>query len=434
MKIVAPKEGTESERRVALSPEIARKLQDLGHEVVIEKGAGSAAGMTDAAYEAAGARIAKDAKTLYQNADVVVRVSPPTSDEIADLPRSSILIGMLKPHGNDPLRENLANRNISAFSLELVPRISRAQTMDVLSSQSNLAGYRAVVDAAAEFGRAFPMMMTAAGMIPPARVLILGAGVAGLQAIATARRLGAIVSAFDVRPAVKEQVESLGTTFIEVPSTESGEGSGGYAREMSDDYKVRQQSKLEEVMRQQDIVIATAQIPGKPAPILITEKMLKDMKPGSVIVDLSVETGGNCALSEAGKVVVKHGVKIVGHLNFPSRIPFDASQVYARNVFHFLKLLLDKEGKTLSINWDDEIVKGAYFYRSQGGETPYMQEAPKKAAPQKTDAKAVTETVKPAAKAVKDKIAKVKELKPKVAIPKADKPKTTKTRSPKKEK
>jgi NAD(P) transhydrogenase subunit alpha len=404
MKIVAPKEGTGSECRVAISPEIAKKLHDLGHEVVIEKGAGSAAGMPDSAYEAVGVKIAKDTKTLYQDAGIVVRVSPPTPNEIADLPRSSILIGMLKPHGNESLKADLARRNISAFALELVPRISRAQSMDVLSSQSNLAGYRAVVDAAAEFGRALPMMMTAAGMIPPARALILGAGVAGLQAIATARRLGAIVSAFDVRPAVKEQVESLGATFVDVPSTESGEGSGGYAKEMSDDYKIRQQAKLEEVMSQQDIVITTAQIPGKPAPILITEKMVKAMKPGSVIVDLSVETGGNCALSEAGKVVLKHGVKIVGHMNFPSRIPFDASQVYARNVFHFLKLLLDQEGKALAINWDDEIIKAACFFH--GHESYLSLETPKEAAPRKTAVKPALETSKP--KAINTKVAKVK--------------------------
>jgi len=231
--------------------------------------------------------------------------------------------------------------------------------MDVLSSQSNLAGYKAVVDAAAEFSRAIPMMMTAAGMIPPARTLILGAGVAGLQAIATAKRLGAIVSAFDVRPAVKEQVESLGATFVEVQSSESSESAGGYAKEMSAEYKKRQQTKLEEIISQQDIVITTAQIPGKPAPILITEKMVKEMKTGSIIVDLSVESGGNCAVSKLGKVVVKYGVKVMGYPNFPSRIPFDASQVYARNVFNFLKLLCQPDGKALAMDWSDEIVKSS---------------------------------------------------------------------------
>jgi NAD(P) transhydrogenase subunit alpha len=359
MKIVAPNESADFESRVALTPEVSRKLVNLGHEVVIEKGAGVAAGISDAAFEEAGAKIAKDTKALYQNANIIVRVSPPTEKDISALPKNSILIGMLKPHGNEQLSRQLAKHKITGFALEFIPRISRAQSMDVLSSQSNLAGYKAVVDAAAEFGRALPMMMTAAGMIPPARVLILGAGVAGLQAIATARRLGAIVSAFDVRPAVKEQVESLGATFVEVESGENGEGTGGYAKEMSDDYKKRQQAKLEEVMRQQDIVITTAQIPGKAAPILITEKMVKEMKDGSIIVDLAIDSGGNCAVSVAGKIALKHGVKILGYPNFPSRIPFDASQVYARNVLNFLKLLFGADGKTLSLDWKDEIISGA---------------------------------------------------------------------------
>lgn len=366
MKIAIPKEQAEFESRVALTPEVSQKLINFGHEVVLEKGAGEQAGIPDAAYQAVGVKIAKDAKSTYQEADIVVRVSPPTADDIALLPKESILVGMLKPHGNEKLAKELSKRKVTAFALEFIPRISRAQAMDVLSSQSNLAGYRAVVDAASAFGRALPMMMTAAGMIPPARTLVLGAGVAGLQAIATARRLGAIVSAFDVRPTVKEQVESLGATFVEVGSDESGEGTGGYAKEMSADYQKRQQAKLEEVMRQQDIVITTAQIPGKPAPVLITEKMVKEMKPGSVIVDLAVESGGNCAVSVAGKMVEKHGVKVLGYPNFPSRIPFDASQVYGRNVLNFLKLILDKEAKALAINWDDEIVKGAAL--CQGGE------------------------------------------------------------------
>jgi NAD(P) transhydrogenase subunit alpha len=359
MKIIIPKESAEFEYRVAMTPEACKKLVDSGHTVTIEKGAGVYAGMPDDVYEAMGANVAKDAKSLHQGADIVIRVSPPTGDEIKALPKGSILIGMLKPHGNEKLAKELAKGKITAFALEFIPRISRAQSMDVLSSQSNLAGYKAVIDAASEFGRAMPMMMTAAGMIPPARALILGAGVAGLQAIATARRLGAIVSAFDVRPAVKEQVESLGATFIEVESTESGEGTGGYAKEMSADYKKRQQAKLEEVIRQQDIVVTTAQIPGKSAPILVTEKMVKEMKAGAVIVDLAVESGGNCAASVSGKVVMKHGVKILGYPNFPSRIPFDASQVYARNVLNFLKLLVEPDGKTLAIDWGDEIVNGA---------------------------------------------------------------------------
>jgi H+-translocating NAD(P) transhydrogenase subunit alpha len=359
MKIAVPKESADFECRVALTPEVSKKLIDLGHTIVFEKGAGNAAGIADADYEAIGASVSKDAKTLYNNADIVLRINPPTTTELSSLPKDSILIGMLKPHENEKLVKEFAKRKITAFALEFIPRISRAQSMDVLSSQSNLAGYKAVIDAASEFGRAMPMMMTAAGMIPPARVLILGAGVAGLQAIATARRLGAIVSAFDVRPAVKEQVESLGATFVEVESKESGEGTGGYAKEMSADYKKRQQAKLEEVLRQQDIVITTAQIPGKPAPILITQKMVKEMKGGSVIVDLAVESGGNCEASELGKVVMKNGIKIIGYPNFPSRIPFDASQVYARNVLNFLKLIMDTNNKSTTINWDDEIIKGA---------------------------------------------------------------------------
>lgn len=359
MKIVAPKETAEFECRVALTPEISKKLIDLGHEVVLGKGAGNSAGIPDSDYESVGVKIAKDTKTLYQNANIVLRITPPTSTELASLPKNSILIGMLKPHNSDKFIKELAKRNVTAFALEFIPRISRAQSMDVLSSQSNLAGYKAVIDAAAEFGRAMPMMITAAGMIPPARTLVLGAGVAGLQAIATARRLGAIVSAFDVRPAVKEQVESLGATFIEVESKESGEGQGGYAKEMSSEYKKRQQTKLEEAIRQQDIVITTAQIPGKTAPILITEKMVKAMKTGSIIVDLAIESGGNCEASQLGKVIVKNGVKILGYPNFPSRIPYDASQVYSRNVFNFLKLILGPNGQTLSIDLTDDIIKGS---------------------------------------------------------------------------
>lgn len=266
---------------------------------------------------------------------------------------------MLAPFDNRAALPGWAAKNLSTFALELIPRITRAQTMDVLSSQSNLAGYRAVIEAANAFGRAFPMMMTAAGTVPPARVLVLGAGVAGLQAIATARRLGAIVSAFDVRAAAKEQVQSLGATFVEVEGAENAETSGGYAKEVSEDFKMRQQAKIHETLKKSDIAIATALIPGKPAPVLITEAMVKDMKPGSVIVDLAVERGGNCPLSEAGKVVQKHGVTLIGHDNMPSRIAVDASALYARNVFSFLSLLINKDKKDeLHINVEDEIIKG----------------------------------------------------------------------------
>jgi H+-translocating NAD(P) transhydrogenase subunit alpha len=359
MKIVVINENREFEQRVALTPEVSKKLIEMGHEIAIEAGAGVSAGFTDEAYKAAGAKIAKTAKDAIKSADMVIRISAPEKEDIANLPAGSILIGNLKPYTNQDRLKDYTKNKVTAIAMELVPRISRAQAMDVLSSQSNLAGYKAVVDAAAEYGRAMPMMMTAAGMIPPARVLILGAGVAGLQAIATAKRLGAIVSAFDVRPAVKEQVQSLGATFVEVESEESGEGTGGYAKEMSDDYKRRQSERLAEVMKDQDIVITTAQIPGKAAPELITTAMVESMKAGSIIVDLAVESGGNCKLSELGKTVVKHDVKIIGHPNFPSRIPSDASQVYARNVLNYIKNMY----KDNAINWDDEIVSGSALTR-----------------------------------------------------------------------
>lgn len=357
MKIIVGKETAQHEKRVAMTPEIVKKLVELGHQIVIEKDAGKEAGLADALYEKAGATVVKEGAELYKGADVIVRVVAPTVAEISRLPQNSYLIGMLKPFASPKEIKAFAKQKVTSFALELVPRISRAQTMDVLSSQSNLAGYKAVIDAAAEFGRSFPMMMTAAGTIPPARVLVLGAGVAGLQAIATAHRLGARVSAFDVREAVKEQVESLGASFVKVEADESGEGTGGYAKEMSEDYKKRQMETLAKVIKDQDIVITTAQIPGKPAPILITDAMVKSMKPGAVIVDLSVESGGNCSLSESGKIVTKNSVKIIGHANVPSRIAHDSSQVYARNVFHFLKALLNESGNGIDLNMEDEIIK-----------------------------------------------------------------------------
>ncbi|MEX0814675.1 MAG: NAD(P) transhydrogenase subunit alpha, partial [Dongiaceae bacterium] len=324
---------------------------------------------TDAALAAAGARIAADAAEALAKADIVLKVQRPLiagedgPDELKLIERGAVLIGMLAPHSAREAVAAYAERGVVAFSLELLPRITRAQTMDVLSSQSNLAGYKAVIDAAAEFGRAFPMMMTAAGTIAPARVVVLGAGVAGLQAIATARRLGAIVSAFDVRRAAKEQVQSLGAAFIEVEGAEDAETAGGYAREVGEEHRRRQAAKLHEVLKKQDIAICTALIPGRPAPVLLTEEMVKDMRPGSVIVDLAVEQGGNCALSEAGQVVVRHGVKIVGHLNVPSRIAVDASALYARNLLSFLTPLIDGETKALKIDWEDEIVKATALTR-----------------------------------------------------------------------
>jgi H+-translocating NAD(P) transhydrogenase subunit alpha len=309
-------------------------------------------------------------------------VQAPTDAEIALLPKGSLLIGILSPYKNEALIGGLAQAGVNAFAMELMPRITRAQAMDVLSSQSNLAGYKSVLDAAEHFTRGFPMMMTAAGTVPPARVLVMGAGVAGLQAIATARRLGAIVSATDVRPAAKEQVASLGATFVAVEDEEfkQAETKGGYAKEMSPEYKAKQQKLTEETIAKQDIVITTALIPGRPAPKLITEAMVKSMKPGSVIVDLAVEAGGNCELSEAGKVVKKHGVTLVGHKNVPSRIATDASALYAKNILNLLNLLIDKE-KKLSIKWDDDIIKGIALTRD--GAAIHPQFGGPKAEPQK---------------------------------------------------
>jgi NAD(P) transhydrogenase subunit alpha len=367
MKVAVLKEVRADERRVAASPETVKKMRALGLDVVVESGAGTAAAISDQAFQDAGAVLASDRATALSGADVVLAVQRP---ELADLPlfkEGATLIGLLAPHADKEQLKAIAARKVSAFSLELLPRITRAQSMDVLSSQSNLAGYRAVIDAAYEFGRAFPMMMTAAGTVPPARVCVIGAGVAGLQAIATAKRLGAIVSAFDVRAAVKEQVQSLGATFIEVDeaAAKSAETAGGYAKEMSEEYKQKQAAKLAETLKKQDIVICTALIPGRPAPVIVTEEMVRDMKPGSVIVDLAVEQGGNCPLSEKGKVVIKHGVKLVGHLNVPSRIAVDASALYARNVLTFLTPLVDKETKALKIDRKDEIIAATLL--TEGG-------------------------------------------------------------------
>jgi NAD(P) transhydrogenase subunit alpha len=364
MKIAVLKERRAFEKRVTATPDTVKKYRDLGYDVVVEAGAGVASSYLDEAYVAAGAVIAPNCQDAASGASIVLKVQRPTSageevDELSAVPAGALLIGMLNPYGaRDDVKTYAAN-NITAMSMELVPRITRAQSMDVLSSQSNLVGYKAVLDAAESFGRAFPMMMTAAGTIPPARVMVMGAGVAGLQAIATARRLGAIVCATDVRPAAKEQVESLGASFVMVESeeTKQAETSGGYAKEMSEDYKRAQAALIAETIKKQDIVICTALIPGRAAPRLVSEDMLKTMKTGSVIVDLAVEQGGNCALNEPGKVVEAHGVKIVGYRNVPSRIPVDASALYARNVLNYVTLLSAKSGGQLAVNWDDEIVR-----------------------------------------------------------------------------
>jgi len=371
MKIGIPRERRANEARVAVSPDTVKKLVALGAEVMIETGAGASSAVPDGAYAAAGARIAVDEAESLRDADIVLKVQRPLTaaeggpDELALMKSGAMLIGILAPYAAKDQVAAYAAQGVNAFAMEFLPRITRAQTMDVLSSQANLAGYRAVIEAAAVFGRAFPMMMTAAGTVAAARVMVMGAGVAGLQAIATARRLGAIVSATDVRPAAKEQVQSLGATFVAVEDEEfkQAEAAGGYAKEMSDAYKAKQAALTAETIKKQDIVITTALIPGRPAPVLVSEEMVKSMKPGAVVVDLAVEQGGNCPLSEPGKIVVKNGVTIVGLLNLPSRIAVDSSALYARNLLAFLTPLVDKETKALKINWDDEIIKATALTR-----------------------------------------------------------------------
>ena len=395
MKIAVPKERRPGEARVAVSPDVVRKFKGLGFDVAVEKGAGAGASFTDAAYREAGAVLAKDERTALKGADVVLKVRRPiveggkAKSELAMMKKGAILIGHLEAVANKRDVAAYAKAGITAFAMELMPRISRAQSMDVLSSQSNLAGYRAVLDAAGEFGRAFPMMMTAAGTVAPAKVFVMGVGVAGLQAIATAKRLGAVVTATDVRPATKEQVESLGGKFLEVDAEaeKEAETEGGYAKDMSDDYKKKQAAAVRAHIKNQDIVITTALIPGRPAPVLVTEAMVKDMKPGSVIVDLAVEAGGNCPLSVAGEVVVKHGVKLVGHDNMPSRLAEDASQLYAKNLLNFLTPLVDAEKKTLAIDWEDEIVAGTQVARDGKVTNPALEESGKETARAKPKAK-----------------------------------------------
>lgn len=352
------KETTNHERRVAASAETVKKLTAMGCSLTIEAGAGEHANFTDDCYKTAGAKIVNGTDHAA-NADIILKVQI-TSADIKAAKKGAHLIGLVNPYQNDALIKEAALKGAYLYAMEMVPRISRAQSMDVLSSQSNLAGYKSVLDGAEHFASAFPMMMTAAGTVPPAKVFVMGAGVAGLQAIATAKRLGAVVSATDVRPAAKEQVQSLGATFIAVEDDEfkEAETSGGYAKEMSEAYKKKQAQLVEDTIAKQDIVITTALIPGRPAPKLVTEAMVKSMKAGSVIVDMAVDMGGNCDLSEGGKAIKKHGVSIVAHYNIPSRLASDASALYAKNLFNFLNLIIDKDKKELSIDWEDEIVKG----------------------------------------------------------------------------
>ena len=366
MKFAVVCEHEKNETRVAASPDTVKKLISLGAQVTVEAGAGAQSGFTDQDFQDAGAAIAKTGKTLLGSADVVLCVGRPDGAQVGEMKKGALVVGQIDPTGDRPGLEAMAKAGLTVFAMELMPRISRAQSMDVLSSQSNLAGYRAVIDAVAAYGRAVPMMMTAAGTIAPARIFVMGAGVAGLQAIATARRLGAIVTATDVRAVAAEQVESLGATFIMVESDETAdaETSGGYAKEMSEDYKRRQAELVASHIAKQDIVITTALIPGRPAPKLISKAMVESMKAGSIIVDLAVERGGNCALAKPGKVVKHKGVSILGYLNVPGRLAADASSLYARNLVAFLTPLIDAEAKALKIDWQDEIVTGTLVVRN----------------------------------------------------------------------
>ena len=360
MQIGVPKESVAGERRVALVPEVVRKLTAQGHNVVVERGAGAAAMIPDAQFEDAGAALADDPAAVYES-DAVVKVAPPTAAEIARLKKGGVVIGFLAPLTNGEGVRALAAAGVTSFAMEAVPRISRAQSMDALSSQANIAGYRAALIGAQEMGRFYPMLMTAAGTIRPATVLVIGAGVAGLQAIATARRLGAVVQGFDVRAAVKEQVESLGAHFLEFDLGGDLEGAGGYAKELTAEQQARQQELMAEAIGKVDVVITTALVPGRRAPILVTEAAVKKMKPGSVIVDLAGEAGGNCELTEPGETVIRHDVKIVAPLNVASTMAEHASQLYARNVQSLLELMI-KEGE-LQLDFEDEIIAGACVTR-----------------------------------------------------------------------
>ena len=356
MKIGVPKETADRERRVALVPDVVKALAAKdGIDVVVDPGAGEAASYTDDAYREAGAEVGGDPWA----ADVVLHVAPPTEDEVSKLSKGQVLIGFLQPLTNAPLARSLASGGVTSFAVEAIPRITRAQSMDALSSQANLGGYMAVLIAARESGQLFPMMTTAAGTVAPAKVLILGAGVAGLQAIATAKRLGGVVTGFDVRSVVKEQVESLGGRFLEVEAVKDAEGEGGYARPLTDDENEKLRSELATAAARQDVIITTAQIPGRDAPLLITEEAVRGMGPGSVIVDMAAETGGNAAGTVAGETVVTdNGVKIIGPVNLASDMAPDASALYAKNLSNLLELLTDDDG-TLSLNFEDEVVKGA---------------------------------------------------------------------------
>jgi NAD(P) transhydrogenase subunit alpha len=397
--VFVPREVEGGEPRVAASPDTVKRLKGLGLDVVVEAGAGTASRIPDAEFEKAGARIGSTADA--STADVVLKVRRPNDTELKSYKKGAAVIAAMDPYGNDAAVAAMAKAGISAFAMEFMPRITRAQSMDILSSQANLAGYQAVVDAAAEYDRALPMMMTAAGTVPAAKIFIMGVGVAGLQAIATARRMGAVVTATDVRPAAKEQVASLGAKFLAVEDEEfkAAETAGGYAKEMSKEYQAKQAALTAEHIAKQDIVITTALIPGRPAPRLISAEMVASMKPGSVIVDLAVERGGNVEGAKAGEVVTTaNGVKIVGHLNMAGRVAASASLLYAKNLFAFLETLVDKETKSLAIKPDEELVKAtllthegqvvhANFAKAEAAPTEPVEPAPKpKSASKKGDA------------------------------------------------
>src|SRR5215472_14312678 len=377
MKLALLKERREGEKRVAATPDTVKKYKALGLEVAVETGAGANAHFSDQDFIAAGASITPGMAETLAGADIVLAVRGPDAAEIGAMKKGAVLAALLAPYTEKDTAAKLAAQGVNAFAMEFLPRISRAQAMDVLSSQANLAGYKAVIDAAAEFDRAMPMMMTAAGTIAPARVLVMGAGVAGLQAIATARRLGAIVSATDVRPATKEQVESLGATFIAVMDEEfkQAQTAAGYAKEMSKEYQAKQAALIADTIKKQDIVITTALVPGRKAPVLVTEQMVTTMKPGSVIVDLAAEQGGNCPLTKPGEVVEAHGVIIMGYTNLPARLAVDTSSLYARNLFNFVSLIVDAKTGALALDWNDEILKGSCLTRDGAIVHPSLKSA-----------------------------------------------------------
>jgi H+-translocating NAD(P) transhydrogenase subunit alpha len=376
MRIGVARESDAAEPRVAATPETVKKLKALGADLAVDPGAGVKSGILDEDYAAAGATVRPGAAT---DADIVLKVRRPSETELAGYKSGALVIAIMDPYGNDAALAAMAKAGIAAFAMELMPRITRAQSMDVLSSQANLGGYRAVIDGAAEYCRALPMMMTAAGTVPAAKVFIMGAGVAGLQAIATARRLGAIVTATDVRPAAKEQVESLGAKFVAVEDDEfkQAETAGGYAKEMSKEYQAKQAALVAEHIKKQDIVVTTALIPGRPAPRLISRDMVASMRPGSVIVDLAVERGGNVEGAKPGERVERNGVKIIGTSN-PGQLAASASSLYAKNLYAFLEILIDKKAKALAVNWDDDIVKATVLTRNGAVVHPNFQ--PKSAA------------------------------------------------------